>query len=160
MKRNILFVTDRSDDTDGGLSYALDLARMMDKGISVLLLSKERLMNRFETLMSAVTFAEAGEHETARELLAEGAGKADAPAGVRPMTIEEACAVSGLPTQISNGTGDMVAAVGSYLKANRNIEMVLLSPSITEEGVSRDFKRLLSTVSRPIVTLARQERLA
>jgi hypothetical protein len=80
----------------------------------------------------------------------------------RPRSIEEACAGSGLPTQISNGSGDMVSAVGSYLKSNRNVEMVLLSPSITEEGVvsTRDFKRLLSTVARPIVTLTRQERLA
>jgi hypothetical protein len=160
MKRNILFVTDQGDDTDGGLSYAFDLARMMDKGIAVLLLRKSRLMNRFETMMSAVTFAEAGEHDTAREIMAEGAGKAAAPANGLPRTIEEACAGSGLPTQISSGTGDMVTAVGSYLKTNRNVEMVLLSPSITEEGVTRDFKRLLSTVSRPIVTLARHERIA
>lgn len=160
MKRNILFVTDRGDDTDGGLSYAFDLARMMDKGISVLLLHKGNLMNRFETLMTAVTFAEAGEHATARDVLAEGAASAAAPAGARPQTIEEACAVSGVPTRISSGTGDMVSAVGTYLKTNRDIEMVLLSPSITEEGATRDFKRLLNTVSRPIVTLARQERLA
>lgn len=160
MKRNILFVTDRSDDTDGGLSYAFDLARMMDKGIAVLLLRKERLMNRFEALMSAVTFAEAGEHETALEMLGKGAEKTAATAAARPRTIEEACAGSGLATQISNGTGDMVAAVGSYLKSNRNIEMVLLSPSITEGGVTRDIRRLLGSVSRPIVTLARHERLA
>lgn len=161
MKRDILFVTDRGDDTDGGLAYAFDLARTLDKGISVLLLRKERLMNRFETLMSAVTFAEAGEHETAREILADDAAAGPATAG-RPRTIEEACAGSGLPTQISNANGDMVSAVGAYLKSNRNVEMVLLSPSITEEGAvsTREFKRLLSTVARPIVTLTRQERLA
>ena len=162
MKRNILFVTDRFDDTDGGLSYALDLARMMDKGIAVLLLRKDRIMGRFEQLMSAVTFAEAGEHATAVEILNENA---EAPTGAepaQPRTIEEACAGSGLPTQISRCAGDMVTAVGSYLKSNRNVEMILLSPSITEEGVvsTRDFKRLLSTVARPIVTLTRQERLA
>ena len=162
MKRNILFVTDQSDDTDGGLSYAFDLARTMDKGIAVLLLRKERLMSRFETLMSAVTFAEAGEHGTALEILDEGATGAEARAKSRPRTIEEACADSGLPTHIASGEGDMVTAVGSYLKSNRNVEMVLLSPSITEEGVvsTRQLKRLLSTVARPIVTLARQERLA
>jgi hypothetical protein len=161
MKRDILFVTDRGDDTDGGLSYAFDLARTLDKGISVLLLRKERLMSRFETLMSAVTFAEAGEHETAREILAEGDAALPAEAA-RPRTLEEACAGSGLPTQISNASGDMVAAVGAYLKSNRNVEMVLLSPSITEEGAvsTREFKRLLSTVARPIVTLTRQERPA
>jgi hypothetical protein len=158
MKRDILFVTDRFDDSDGGLSYAFDLARMMDKGIAVLLLRKERLMNRFETLMSAVTFAEAGEHETAREIMENDEGATSK--GGRPRTLEEVCADSGLPTQIASGNGDMVAAVGSYLKSNRNVEMVLLSPSITEDGGSRDFKRLLSTVSRPIVTLARNGRPA
>ena len=160
MKRNILFVTDRSDDIDGGLSYAFDLARMMDKGIAVLLLRKDRIMGRFEQLMSAVTFAEAGEHETALEIMAEKSELPTTKLNDQPRTIEEACAGSGLPTQISKGNGDMVTAVGSYLKSNRNVEMVLLSPSITEEGVTRDFKRLLSTVSRPIVTLARHERLA
>lgn len=162
MRRNILFVTDRSDDTDGGLSYALELARMMDKGIAVLLLRKDRIMGRFEQLMSAVTFAEAGEHATAIEILNEREGNTAAAQSARHRTIEEACAGSGLPTQISSGNGDMVSAVGSYLKSNRNVEMVLLSPSITEEGVvsTRDFKRLLSTVARPIVTLTRLERPA
>ena len=162
MKRNILFVTDQSDDTDGGLSYALDLARTMDKGIAVLLLRKDRIMGRFEQLMTAVTFAEAGEHATAIEILNEKELDMAAAESARPRSIEEACAGSGLPTQISNGSGDMVSAVGSYLKSNRNVEMVLLSPSITEEGVvsTRDFRRLLSTVARPIVTLPRQERLA
>lgn len=162
MKRNILFVTDRCDDIDGGLSYAFDLARMMDKGIAVLLLRKDRIMGRFEQLMSAVTFAEAGEHGTAIEILNEKVDGQAAAASDRSRTLEEACAGSGLPTQISRCAGDMVTAVGSYLKSNRNVEMVLLSPSITEEGVvsTRDFKRLLSTVARPIVTLTRQERLA
>ena len=162
MKRDILFVTDRGDDTDGGLSYAFDLARTLDKGISVLLLRKERLMNRFETLMSAVTFAEAGEHETALGIMAEKGANSLPAADGRHRTLEEACAGSGLPTQISNVNGDVVTAVGTYLKCNRNVEMVLLSPSITEEGAvsTRDFKRLLSTAARPIVTLTRQERLA
>ncbi|HEY5999560.1 MAG TPA: hypothetical protein VI078_09725 [bacterium] len=161
MKRNILFVTDRSDDADGGLSYAFDLARAMDKGIAVLLLSKNRLMNRFESLMTAVAFAEAGEHETAREILAQPAAAAEKDEA-SPRSIAEACAGSGLSTQISSGDGDMVSAVGSYLKSNRNVEMVLLSPSITAEGAvsSRDFKRLLSTVARPVVTLARQGHVA
>lgn len=158
MKRNILFVTDRSDDTDGGLSYALDLARMMDKGIAVLLLHKEHFMNRFEALMTAATFAEAGEHETARTVLVDAA--APASSAERGRSIEETCAGSGLQADISRGSGDVVSAVGSYLKTNRNVEMVLLSPSITEGGVARDLKRLLSTISRPVVTLARHERTA
>lgn len=162
MKRDILFVTDRGDDADGGLSYAFDLARTLDKGISILLLRKQRLMSRFEALMSAVTFAEAGERETALEIMAENEATAGPAVAGHARTIEQACAGSGLPTQISNANGDMVAAVGAYLKSNRNVEMVLLSPSITEEGAvsTREFKRLLSTVARPIVTLTRQERLA
>jgi hypothetical protein len=162
MKRNLLFVTNQEDDCEAGLSYALDLAKMMGKGISLLLLRKERLMNRFETLMSAVTFAEAGEHETALQILAEGDEKAASPASDRPSSLAKACAVSGLPTQISSCSSDMVTAVGTYLKADRSIEMVLLSPSITEEKSfsSAEFKRLIRSVSRPIVTMVRQPSVA
>lgn len=161
MKRNILFVTDRGDDSDGGLSYALDLARMMDKGIAILLVRKNRMMEKFENLMTAVTFAEAGEHETAREMLRSAEAKDDRRPGPS-QTLEERCTKSGLPAQVTNGIGDMVNALGAYLKSNRNIEMILLSPSLTEDGVfsAKDFKKLLATVSRPIVTLARPAHVA
>jgi hypothetical protein len=156
MKRDILFVTDRFDDSDGGLSYAFDLARMMDKGIAVLLLRKERLMNRFETLMSAVTFAEAGEHETAREIMENDEGATSK--GGRPRTLEEVCADSGLPTQIASGNGDMVAAVGSYLKSNRNVEMVLLSPSLGAPRSGGYLKRILLRITKPVVAISQQAR--
>lgn len=162
MKKNILFVTDRGDDADGGLSYALELARMMDKGISILLIRKNRLMEKFENLMSAVTFAEAGEHETAREMLAGSPAGAAPRKDDSPRRLEEQCHASGLAASVEKGSGDMVSALGDYLKSNKNVEMILLSPSITAEGVvsNRDFKRLISTASRPIVTLARPAHVA
>ena len=111
MKRNILFVTDRCDDTDGGLSYAFDLARMMDKGIAVLLLRKDRLMGRFETADVGRDLRRGrGARDGPRDPRDGKRRRRRPPRSGRPRTIEEACAGSGLPTQISNGSGDMVDA--------------------------------------------------
>ena len=39
----------------------------------------KRLLERFETLMAAAAFAEAGEHEYARQIMKEGPRKTDRP---------------------------------------------------------------------------------
>jgi len=146
MKKNILFITDRGDDRDGGLAYALDLARMMDKGISILLVQKNRLKEKFENLMSAVTFAEAGEPETARKFLGSPDDEAELTRQFRE---------SGLTGAVHSTADTSVRGLEEYVKANRNIDLILLAPSIVERGMipAKDFRKLLRAVSRPIVTL-------
>ena len=47
----------------------------MYEDITLLLVRKKsNLMDKFENLMTAVTFAEAGEHDTAREIMARVSG--------------------------------------------------------------------------------------
>ena len=72
MKRNqLLFVTYHDENFEDGLSYALDLAKTMNEGIEILLLYKRKVLEKFEDMMTAVTFAETGEHQTAREMISE-----------------------------------------------------------------------------------------
>lgn len=160
MKRNLLFVTYRDDDFGDGLTYALDLAKMMDRGIAILLLHKKRLSRKFEDLMSAITFAEVNEHETAREILktSESKDKGDEVQHI----LEERCNGSGISATIYTALSDTVSALKDFLKQNHNIEMVLLSPSITDNGnlTSKELNKLVRAASRPIVTIAKNAQVA
>lgn len=156
MKRNLLFITYRDDDLDDGLSYALDLARMMDRGIDVLLLQKRKLSQKFESLMTAITFAEADDHKTAKHVMkVEGAGHVQDSLNDR---IAEKCSGSGIPASITSALTDTASALGDFLKQKNNIDMVLLSPGITDNGniSSRELQKIVKTASRPIVTMAKQ----
>jgi len=157
MKRNLLFVTYRDGDFGHDLSYALDLAKSTDKGMAILLVQRKKLVDKFETLMSAVTFAEAGEHETATAILNSVEAEDDLP-----RRLEEKCLESGMATAVYSAFLDSVSSLKEFLKGNNSIDMVLLSPSIMENGdiSSRELKRLVKTASRPIVTMVKQAQVA
>jgi nucleotide-binding universal stress UspA family protein len=155
MKRNLLFVTSQEENCEAGLSYALDLAKMMDKGVSILLVRRNRLLGRFEAAMSAVTFAEANEHDTARQIVerARQLDEQDVPALLR-----ERCSASGMAVRVYTTLQDTVSALRDFLRDDGSVELVLLSPSITEEPAlsTSDFRKLLRSATRPVVTMARQ----
>ena len=153
MKRNLLFVSYRDGDFGHDLSYALDLAKMTDKGMAILLVNRKRLADKFEDMMTAVTFAEAGEHETAIEIMKAS----EAEDGLKSM-LEKKCQESGMAASVYSALHDAASSLRDFLKQNSTIDMVLLSPSITENGEisSKELKRLLRTASRPIVTMTRQ----
>src|SRR5512146_2703906 len=70
-KRQLLFVTYRDENLEEGVSYAIELAKAMYEDITLLLVQKKsNLMDRLGNLMTAVSFAEADEHETARQIMA------------------------------------------------------------------------------------------
>ncbi len=153
MIRKLLFVSYRDGDFGHDLSYALDLAKMTNKGIAVLLVNRKRFADTFEGMMTAITFAEAGEHRTAIETM-----NADQDDGLKSL-IEKKCRESGMVASVSSALHDAVSSVREFVKQNKTIDMVLLSPSITEDGEisPKLLKRLvLQTSSRPIVTMTRQ----
>jgi hypothetical protein len=157
-KRQLLFVTYRDEHLEEGVAYAIELAKAMYEDITFLLVPKKRsLMNRIETLMTAVTFAEAGEHDTAREIMA---GRPDAEDRARTLLrqVEQKCTKEGISVRIEDTDLDAVAGIRSYLKTHTGIDKVVLSPLITEDGnvTSKDLNRLVRTSSRPIVTMTRQ----
>jgi hypothetical protein len=54
---------------------------------------------------------------------------------------------------------DIVSAVSGFLKKRTAVDMVLLSPSVTQNGniSARELQRLVRTASRPVVTITRHE---
>jgi len=155
MKKQLLFVTYQDKDFDEGLSYAIDLAGAMNEDLTILMTHKKSLLKKFEDIMTTVTFAEAGEHETAREILSE---KTDNGYEKKLNLLMEQCQNAGIITRVYKVGLDAMSAIKDFLKEKNTVDMVLLSPSITDNGniTSSDLQKLVRTASRPIVTMARQ----
>ena len=116
---------------------------------------KKSLLKRFEDLMTTVTFAEAGEHETAREILSD---KINGGYEKKLNLLMEQCQNAGIITRVYTVALDAVSAIKDFLKEKNTVDMVLLSPRITDnENIkSSDLQKLVRTASRPVVTMARQ----
>ncbi len=157
MRRQLLFVTYENEDLDEGLNYAIDLATTMDKDIAILIATnKKTLREKFDDLMSAVAFAEANEHGTAKGILSSGQKTAGLEARVEHLA--ERCQRSGVSVNIHSVTADLFSAIKDFLREKTGIDMVLLSPSVTDNGnvSARELNKLVRSASRPVVTMARQ----
>ncbi|MDA8099275.1 MAG: hypothetical protein M0042_06585 [Nitrospiraceae bacterium] len=153
MRRNLLFVSYRDGEFGHDLTYALDLAKMTDKGMSILLVDRQQLAGKFDDVMTAVAFAEAGEQAG----LSDRAKAPHAEDRLKNM-LEQKCRDSGLAASVHDARNDADSSVRRLLKQDSSIDMVILSPSITENGEisMKELKRLLRVGSRPIVTMSRQ----
>ncbi|MGW8273325.1 MAG: hypothetical protein ACWGN7_08050 [Thermodesulfovibrionales bacterium] len=113
-------------------------------------------MEKFQDAMSAVTFAEAGEPETARSLLV---GEPQEDGGIPGIdNLQRRCDAVGIRLRSYSIALSPVDAVREFLKLKKGIDMVLLSPGITSRGKvrARELTRLMRTASRPVVTMTRQ----
>ncbi len=159
MRKQLLFVTYESEDMDEGLCYAIDLAKTMDKDIAILVAnSKKTLRERFDDLMTAVTFAEANDHEGALQVMARGESAGEEAPDKKAGLLAEKCRESGVTVNIHAATADLFSSIRDFLGQKSGVDMVLLSPSITDNGnvSARELNRLVRTASRPVVTMARQ----
>lgn len=157
-RKQLLFVIYHDEKFEEGFSYAIDLAKTMNNDMSILMLYKRKAMERFEDMMTVVTFAEEGEHTTAREMIMEDYKKNNEDYDGKMAVITEKCRNAGVTADVSATSMDAVSAVKNFLRQNTRIDMVLLSPSVTNDGNinSKTLNRLVKTASRPIVTMARQ----
>ncbi|MCX5717174.1 MAG: hypothetical protein NTW44_02470 [Nitrospirae bacterium] len=156
MKKQLLFVTYQNEAQDEGLTYAIDLAKTLEEGITILLINKKKLEQRFEDIMAAAAFAEEGEQETAREIeRGNNGGSHDKQTRV----MLEQCKSSGIEANLQTAQDGIVGAISGFLKNKTAVDMVLLSPSITKNGnmSARELQRLVKTALRPVVTIAKQE---
>ena len=154
MKKKLLFVTYLDEHPADGLSYVIDLAKVLHEDLTIFLLYKRKISKKIDDTMAAVTFAEANEHETARESLKKDKGVNGDSLGL----IVGKCQESGINVDIRSFKSDAVSALEDYFKRKNGIDMILLGPNVPDNVnvSSRTIKKLLHTISRPIVTIARQ----
>lgn len=153
-----MFVMYHDEELEEGLSYTLELARIMNKAISILIIFRRKVTERFEDYMVAVTFAEAGEFKTARELIMNDLKEKGIAYEERLKFIKERCRLAGVELlEVNFSANSVSSAIKNLLKGNRAIEMVLLSPLITLNAhlSTKEMQRLLKEIARPIVTMAK-----
>ena len=158
-KRQLLFVTYRDENLEEGVSYAIELAKAMYEDITFLLVQKKsNLMDKLGDLMTAVTFAEADEPETARQIMADGSADAEKMYGKVVAGLVEKCGREGIHANIEETIQDPVSGIRAFLKNHAGIDKVVLSPAVTGNGnvSAKDLNRLVRTASRPIVTMTKQ----
>ncbi len=158
-KRQLLFVTYHDENLDEGVSYAVELAKAMFEDITLLLVQKKtNIMEKIGNLMTAVSFAEADDHETARQIMAGGSSNGQERVRQKLAELSERCKGEGIQMSVQQTDLDAVSGIRTFLKSHSGIDKVVLSPVMTEAGnvTAKDLNRLVRTASRPIVTMTRQ----
>ncbi len=156
-KRQLLFVTFRDENLEEGVSYAIELAKAMYEDITLLFVQKQSsLMDKLGNMMTAVSFAEAGEHDTAQQIMTSQVVKGIYEKEVD--TVVKKCLNEGIQANVHATSLDAISGIRKFIKEHAGIDKVVLSPAITEAGnvTSKDLSRLVRTASRPIVTMTRQ----
>lgn len=148
-RKELLFVTRSDEDFDDGLSYAVYLAGMLGEDLRVLLINRRGLSERFDDLMSAITFAEANEQETAVKMLSGGRGRSEA---LRSALMEK-YGDGRVKVDVQVSERDVFSSVRELLKERNRVDMVLVSPSLTRDN---NIHKLVKSSSRPVVTMSRQ----
>src|ERR1700687_13602 len=134
-KRQLLFVTYRDENLEEGVSYAIELAKAMYEDITLLFVQKQSsLMDKLGNMMTAVSFAEAGEHDTAKQIMNEGDRTANGVYEKEVDTVVKNCLQQGIHANVHATSLDAIAGIRKFLKEHAGIDKVVLSPAITEAG--------------------------
>ena len=158
-KRQLLFVTYGDENLEEGVSYAIELAKAMYEDITLLLVQKKsNIMEKLGNLMTAVSFAEADDHETARQIMTGGSQDWHERLERKLAELAERCKREGVQVNVQHTGLDAVSGIRTFLRDHTGIDKVVLSPVVTEAGnvTTKDLNRLVRTASRPIVTMTRQ----
>lgn len=160
-KRSLLFVAYRNEELGAGSSYVVDLAKTMGEDIALLLVRKKNdFMKKFERLMTAISFAEAGDHETARQVMIIDDPSPKDREKLGPFM--EQCRSAGVDLHLHAADVSAIPGIGAFLRDHRSVDKIVLSPSLIEEGnmSNRELTRLVRSASRPVVTMTRLDRRA
>jgi hypothetical protein len=158
-KRQLLFVTHGDGNMTEGVPYAIELAKAMDEDIMILLVQKRPdLTSKFDDLMTTVTFAEAGDHSTAKQTGSTARPGPDEDSDQELSVVVQTCLREGIQATVYTSPLGAMAGIRAFIKKQWGIDKVLLSPAITraDDISSKDIMRLVRVISRPVVTMARQ----
>jgi hypothetical protein len=157
MKHKLLFVTYNDNHEDEGLSYVVDLAKTLNKDLTIFRIWKRQLTKKFEDVMAAATFAEADEHETARQMATGEQEEINGNVDPKLEPFIGKCHESGINVDIRSFNQDVFPTIKNYFKRRNGVDIVLLGPNVAGSGSisAKELKRLANIISRPIVTIAR-----
>ncbi|WP_353684989.1 hypothetical protein V4D30_04120 [Thermodesulfovibrio sp. 3907-1M] len=152
-KKHLLLTALWGERLDEIFQYTKELAKIMNKDITMLLIHPKK--RKFEDLMTAVTFAEASESNTAVELLQTNQNEIIQK---NLKDLKEKYNQSGIKVDIVYTENTVYNAIDNFLRKNEHIEMVLLSPEITvnSELSARKLKNLIKHACCPIVTMTKK----
>ncbi|UCH44758.1 MAG: hypothetical protein JSV11_10735 [Nitrospiraceae bacterium] len=153
MREALLFVTKGGRDFDQGFSYVAELAKTLKMDISMLMVYNRRVIEAYEDVMSAAVFAEAGEFNTAKDILQEKENefKAAAEKKLRELSVKYDIS-SDIKCHVR--IGDALSSLNDFLKKTHHINMVLVSPSLSKSKKEIDMNKLIKKISKPIVTIS------
>ena len=154
-KETLLFVTKGGEDCDIGFTYILELAKTLNAAIAMLMVYQKGMMNKYEDVMAAVVFAEAGDLETVKELVQAQERRIAEAAEKKIREMSEKCQENHVPFSHQIVDDDTVNAIKNFLKNRHDVDMVLLSPNLSTGKKSLDLKKLLKNITKPIVTISR-----
>ena len=155
MKGRVLFVTKEDENFGDGFSYVMELSKIVKGGIYILFYHDKNLIKRFEDDMAAAALAEAGEFETAKQIIHEEEVLTRADASKKVDLLRQECSDPEMLVDYRLATGDLVSAIRGVLQDKASIEMVILSPSLMDNGKAISLKKLRRYITRPIVTMSR-----
>jgi hypothetical protein len=153
MKEKLLFVTKGGENCDEGFSYVLELAKSLNAGVELLMIYGKGVMDKYEDMMAAVAFAEAGDHETVRELMNAQDKKLKDTAEKKIKELTEKCRETSVELGYQTASEEPINAIKDFLKSRPNINMVLLSPNISGDRKLLDIRKMLKSITKPIVTI-------
>jgi len=153
MKEKLLFVTKGGEDCDKGFSYVLELAKSLNAGIELLMIYGKGVLDKYEDVMAAVAFAEAGDHETVRELMNAQGKKIKDTAEKKINELTEKCRDANIDFSSEVKTGEAIEVVKDFIKNKPCIDMILLSPNLSGDKKLLDVRKILKNITKPIVTM-------
>ena len=157
MKEKLLFVTKTDGNFDEGFSYVLELAKSLNAGIEMMIVYGKNVMDTYEDVMAAVAFAEAGDHETVRELMKKEQREIKDIEEKKIKEFAAKCREHSVDFSFRTESGDIITAVRNLLRNIPSIDMVLLSPGLSGNKKLLDIKKMLKQVTRPVVAISRQD---
>lgn len=155
MKDKILFVTKGGEHCDEGFSYILELAKTLNASVEALIMRPAHFADELEDIMAAAAFAEADDIKTAKEIMECEQQTCRKKLEERIRELSNRAEEVSIDIICHAADGDVAVAIKAILKEKPYIDMVLLSPSLSEKKNSVDIKRLLRNISKPIVHISK-----